>query len=273
VFLVGTGQTTVDLAVALNKRAHKGRIIAISRHGLLPYTHRGFEHYASFFGEIKDLRRILDVFRAVRKHLERAELMGTDWRAVIDSLRPDTQTLWLGLATGEKRRFLRHIFRYWEICRSRIPPESGAIIHTMRASGQLEIVAGRIRNLAETEAALEVHYTSRGAARNKVERAAAVINCIGPESDYDRIDETLVKNLMRRGLIRPGPANLGIDALPDGAIIGRDGASSSVLYTLGSPMKGVLWEVLAVPDIRVQAERLAHLLLKVDPKDRWARAM
>ena len=47
-------------------------------------------------------------------------------------------------------------------------------------------------------------------------------------------------------------------------IIGQNGAASDVLYTLGSSMKGVLWEVLAVPEIRVQAERLARLLLKGD---------
>ena len=29
-------------------------------------------------------------------------------------------------------------------------------------------------------------------------------------------------------------------------------------------MKGVLWEVLAVPEIRVQAERLARLFLEGD---------
>ena len=44
---------------------------------------------------------------------------------------------------------------------------------------------------------------------------------------------------MRRGLIRPGPAYLGVDALPNGAIIGQNGAASHVLYTLGSSMKGV----------------------------------
>lgn len=264
VFLIGTGQTTVDLAVALNERAHEGRIVALSRRGLLPMAHRGFEPYAPFVAEIGNPRKVLDIFRTVRRHLERAEAMGTDRRAVIDSLRPDTQRLWLGLPAGEKRRFLRHVFRYWEIIRSRIPPESEAIIHRMRASGQLEIAAGRIRDLVETEAGMEVHYTPRGGATSAVERAGLVINCIGPESDYARIDQPLVKNLMRRGLIRPGPAKLGIDALPNGAIIDRNGASSAVLYTLGSTMRGVLWEVLAVPEIRVQAQQLARLLLDRD---------
>ncbi|MGB9275778.1 MAG: hypothetical protein WCC08_11140, partial [Terrimicrobiaceae bacterium] len=47
----------------------------------------------------------------------------------------------------------------------------------------------------------------------------------------------------------------------------RAGASATAppeLSTLGSSMKGVLWEVLAVPEIRVQAERLARLLLDGD---------
>jgi uncharacterized NAD(P)/FAD-binding protein YdhS len=66
---------------------------------------------------------------------------------------------------------------------------------------------------------------------------------------------------MRRGLVRPGPADLGIDARPDGAVIGAEGAPSGVLYTLGSTMKGVLWEVLAVPEIRMQAQRLARCLI------------
>ena len=143
------------------------------------------------------------------------------------NLRPDTQTIWLGLVEDEKRRFLRHLFRYWEIIRSRIPPEKKAIIDAMRASGQLDVLAGRIRDLAESGAAMEVHYVPRGRTRHEVATAALVINCIGPESDYRRIDHPLVRNLMRRGLIRPGPAHLGVDALLNGAIIGQNGAASA----------------------------------------------
>ncbi len=98
VFLIGTGQTTVDLAVALHRRAHEGRIIALSRRGLLPLAHGGFDPYESFFEEVKESKTILDTFRIVCKHLDRAESMGIDKRAVIDSLRPDTQTIWLGLS-------------------------------------------------------------------------------------------------------------------------------------------------------------------------------
>lgn len=264
VLLIGTGQTTVDLAVALHRRRHEGRIVAISRRGLLPLGHRRFDPYAPFFEEIKDSTSLLDIFRTVRRHLDEAAALGIDPRSVIDSLRPDTHALWLSLPTNEKRRFLRHVFRCWEVIRSRIPPESEAILDAMRASGQLEVVAGRVRDLVETGTELLVRYAPRGAGRDEVASAAFVINCIGPELDYERVEHPLVRNLMTRGLIRPGPAQLGIDSLPDGTVVGLDGAPSRILYTLGSTMKGVLWEVLAVPEIRVQAEGLARLLLAGD---------
>jgi uncharacterized NAD(P)/FAD-binding protein YdhS len=260
VFLIGTGQTMVDIAITLHARGHEGRIVGISRHGALPLAHRGFDSYPPFLDELSECTRLLHMFRTVRAHLRRAEAAGIDPRAVIDSLRPGTQSLWLRLPDAEKRRFLRHVFRHWEIIRSRLPPQSRALIDAMHASGQLEIVAGRIRDLVDNGATIEVHYTRRAGGAIEVERAALVVNCIGPETDYERIDDALVKNLLRRGLIRKGPADLGIDTLPGGAIIGRDGSASSTLYTLGSTMKGVLWEVLAVPDIRVQAPRLASRL-------------
>jgi uncharacterized NAD(P)/FAD-binding protein YdhS len=261
VILIGTGQTTIDLALALDRRGHEGQLVAISRRGLLPFAHRGFESYPSFFAEIEGSTSLLNIFSVVRKHFARAESIGIDVRAVIDSLRPDTQTVWMHLPPAEKRRFMRHLFRYWEIIRSRIPPENEAFVQAMLASGRLDVVAGRIHDLVDVGEAIDVHYTPRGDHRSVVERAGVVINCIGPETDYGRVDDPLVKRLIERGLARPGPANLGFDALPDGVIVGRDGVPSRVLHTLGSSMRGVLWEVLAVPDIRLQAELLARRLL------------
>jgi hypothetical protein len=49
--------------------------------GLLPLAHSGFDPYESFFEEIKESKTILDTFRIVCKHLDRAESMGIDKRA------------------------------------------------------------------------------------------------------------------------------------------------------------------------------------------------
>src|SRR6266446_2945670 len=37
VLLLGSGLTMVDAALALQRRGHRGRILALSRHGLLPH--------------------------------------------------------------------------------------------------------------------------------------------------------------------------------------------------------------------------------------------
>ena len=84
-----------------------------------------------------------------------------------------------------------------------------------------------------------------------------VINCTGPESDCRKVASPLLRDLLRQGLVRPDPLFLGIDAAEDGAVIDAAGSTSDVLYTLGPPFKGRLWESIAVPEIRVQIAELA----------------
>ncbi|MGE5795617.1 MAG: FAD/NAD(P)-binding protein [Ignavibacteria bacterium] len=262
VFLIGTGQTMVDLVLILQKRNHKGKITGISRHGYLPLVHKGFDAYDSYYEELKEKSNVYDIFKVILKHMERAGRMGTDIRGVIDSLRPATQSIWKGLPEQEKYRFNRHLYRYWEIIRSRIPAESDAVIKKLISSGQLRIIPGRVVDLKERIKNLEIHYLIRGETPAHIEPADFIINCCGPESDYSRIDDILVRNLMKKEVIHPGPVNLGIDALADGSVIGKDGVASGKLFTIGPPMRGVLFETIAVPEIRVQAEQLAEKLLE-----------
>jgi len=262
VFFVGTGQTMVDIAIALERRGHTGEMIGVSRRGHLPLAHADFEAYPSFPDEFERPTTTLALYRLVLHHIRRADAQGIDRRAVIDSLRPHTQNLWKSLPPDEKRRFLRHVFRYWEMIRSRIPQRSAQKIDAMRASGQLRVEAGRIRDLVETDDGIEVRYSPRRGTDDETVKASIFVNCIGPDLDYERIEHPLVKNLLRKGLIRTGQAKLGMDVLETGAIVGRDGSSSGFLYTLGPTMKGLLWEVIAVPEIRDQAKDLATLLLR-----------
>ena len=81
--------------------------------------------------------------------------------------------------------------------------------------------------------------------------------------DYRASRENLVKDLLARGLARPGPLGLGFDAEPDGALIGADGRPSTTLFTLGPPLKGRDWETTAVPEVREQALALAKRLTRI----------
>ena len=92
-------------------------------------------------------------------------------------------------------------------------------------------------------------------------RVDAVVNCSGSESDYRKLESSLINELLDRGLVHPDPLGLGLATGANGALLDTAGCASRYLYTLGPPEKGMLWETTAVPEIREQAARLASVLL------------
>jgi uncharacterized NAD(P)/FAD-binding protein YdhS len=263
ILFIGCGQTMVDLISGLYKRKYKGRMTAISRRGLLPLEQKKTTAYPGFYDELSKETRIASIFRIVRKHMALAREKNLDIRSVIDSLRPHTIQIWMNLPVAEKKRFLRHVFRYWEIIRSRIPPESKRIIEEMQVSGQLNILTGRIIDFVMENNKIIMQYRVRRSQKEKTMAFDWVVNCIGPDQDYETIDSPLIQNLIRKKWIHCDPVHLGINALPDGSVIGNDETISDDLFTIGLTLKGIVWEALAAPEIRVQAENLADKILKL----------
>ena len=259
VLIIGTGLSMVDVTMQLYKLRHKGVINAISTRGLLPAVHKLGFTYPSFYEEIKGTTRATDILKSVRKHAKLAQSDGSDWRAVIDSLRPVTQHIWLDLPLAEKRYFMQHLSRYWNIARHRMAPEAALIIDELRGTGQLQILKGRLQKITWEEAiGFDVRYSTIGL--DQYVHADVIINCIGSESRFDQLDSRLVRNLMNAGVIRCDDLRYGLDATPEGDLKGSDGKPSDMLYTLGTALKGVLWESTAIPEIRVQARDLARKL-------------
>lgn len=260
VFIIGTGLTMVDVAASFQNHLHRGKIYAFSTRGLLPATHELGFVYPSFADELKQTTRISEMLKIVRRHIDKAGEAHSNWRGVIDSLRPHTQAIWLGLPTAEKSSFMQHLSRYWNVARHRLPPESAKLIDDLQTAGQLRILKGRLRNITVDETGkFDVSYSADGVeTRLPVD---AIINCIGSESNFSRIDFPLVKNLIGKGLIKPDELKLGIDATPDGRTIDRGGKISDIILTAGTALKGVLWESTAMPEIRAQANKLALSLL------------
>jgi uncharacterized NAD(P)/FAD-binding protein YdhS len=93
-------------------------------------------------------------------------------------------------------------------------------------------------------------------------RVQYVLNCTGPESNYHNLQDPLVLQLFARGLIRPDPLFLGLDVAPGGAVLNARGEQQGNVFTLGSPQKGMIFETTAVPELRVQAQDLARVLLR-----------
>jgi hydroxyacylglutathione hydrolase len=260
VLLIGSGLTSVDLAISLRERGFRGTIHILSRHGLLPQTHQATASWPSFWNA-QSPKTIRGLVRLIRTQVKAAEAAGSGWRAVTDSLRPFTQEIWSSLPFGEKRRFLRHVRPYWDVHRHRVAPAIGARLASEIQDRQIESHAGRITKYAEDADGVDVTYRERETGHIEQLRVDRVINCTGPEGDCRRVNDPLLKDLLSQKLARPDPLFIGLDVSPDGGLIDANGVSSDLLYAAGPIRKGGLWETIAVPDLRVQASDLANLLL------------
>ena len=261
IFIVGTGLSMIDVALHLHNHGHRGKISAISTRGLLPAVHKLGFSYPAFADELKNTDRITDILKIVRRHMKNADTNGSNWRAVIDSLRPATQQIWLDLPMAEKRYFKQHLSRYWNVARHRVPAEAAAVLDEMQSMGTLEILKGRLNGIQLNEGTFHIKFSTLGEEHNV--NADVLVNCIGSEANFSRIDSQFVKNLIARRHIRPDELAMGIDATPNGRVIDKNDAPSNVVFTLGTALKGILWESTAIPEIRTQARDLALKLLAV----------
>ncbi len=261
ILIIGSGLTALDAILALDRQKHQGKIYVVSRRGLLPQAHQPTTSYPPLFESEPLPTTIRSLVRRIRQEIKSAEARGDNWQSVINSLRPQTQLIWQSLAIAEKQRFLRHVRPYWESHRHRVPSAIARQIEPKVAAGQLHFLAGRIQ--AYNEDALGVNVSIRERCSNYIHnlRVGAVINCTGTECNYRRLQHPLIENLLNSGLIKPDALNLGLEVAANGALIDVAGEVSNLLFTLGSPQKGCLWETTAVAEIRQQAKTLAQQLL------------
>jgi uncharacterized NAD(P)/FAD-binding protein YdhS len=253
VLILGSGLTMVDAVLLLEARGYKGRITALSRRGLLPRAHKNGG--AAAFKAITE-RPSLSPSALVAAVRSRAELLG--WRAAVDELRPFTQALWLASSRTERRRFLRHLRPWWDVHRHRLAPRVAERIAAMMESGRLRVVAGKLTGAVAEEGAATVRWRPRGSDGVQSLRVRKIINCTGPQSDLARTGEPLLRNLLDKGRIRPDAEHLGIDVNQQAEVVAADGTVQPRLLAIGPMTKGAFWEIVAVPDIRVQSAALAR---------------
>lgn len=253
--VVGTGLSTVDVVLSAH-RADPSRVVhTVSRHDELPRVHRvpttpavppppGITRVAG----LEELRAAID------HHVSRAVAETGDWRAALDGLRPVTAQLWQGLCDEGRREFLADHARTWEVHRHRMPPATAARLAEVAERGGLRRHTGTVTGAREVAEGLEV--TLSDGTRLRV---GGVVGCTGPVGALTR--DPLLSTLARSGLVRPGPAGLGIDTADDGRVLGVLPASMP-FFALGALRRGNLWETTAMPEIREQAYAVAQTVVR-----------
>ena len=262
ILILGSGLTGLDLLVSLNKIKPRGTVHVISRRGLFPQPHQKGTPQPEQFRERPLPYTIRGLTRFVREEVRKAVAEGIDWRVIVDALRPYIQNLWKSLNIEERRRFMRHLRPFWESHRHRVAPPVLAVKDQMVEQGRVRVHRGRITKIAQTQEGFEVNFVERATQEEKKLGVAFIINCTGPECNYYKLKDPLVVNLLARGLIHPDPLFLGLAVAPNGALLNYSGQPSKSIFTLGSPQKGVLFETTAVPELRVQTQKLAEELTR-----------
>jgi len=245
----------VDVVLRLKQEGRRGRITAVSRHGLLPRTRGDTSPSAPAIGVGDTLKGSLHLFSALRAAIARQD---GDWRSVIDGLRPATNSLWQALTLDEKRRFLRHVRPWWEVHRHRMPEESAETISALIAEDRLSVRAARIDNIEVQGVCAVVSLRPRATQRQETQAFARVINCTPGQSDIAQTSNPLLADMRRKGFLRSDPLGLGVDCNEKGALRNSRGEALEGLFAIGPLLQGNLFEATAVPDIRLQADALAQ---------------
>ena len=259
VLMLGTGLTTLDIALDLAGRGIAVPLRAISRHGLLPHRHATAQIGADPPPDLLSLPLTArGLVAAVRRA---ARTPGSNWRGVVGALRGATPGLWQEMSLAERARFLRHARPYWDIHRHRAAPETREAIERMWQAGEFQVRAGRVLRYEPTADGVRVLVRPRGQEKPESIFVERVVNCTGPSSDVRRIGDRLLDALCRRGLAVPDPLGLGLEVSDDLALLDSDGRPSDTLFLVGPLLKARFWEATAVPELRQHAATVAEQLL------------
>lgn len=256
VMIIGTGLSMVDAVLTLHHQNHQGKIYAVSRRGLLPLPHSEFTNTSHFdtTSLTKNARRMM---KTLRQEANKMIAAGEDWRALFSKIRPDLPIIWQSMDSVNKKRFLRHILPYWNIHRHRVHEKLHALLMSLQDKGQLEIIAGRIQAIGNQQITIKPRLQ-----RNNIDLSVQhIINCMGSSNTLHPEGQPLLHSLMERGEISQDVLGLGLKADHHFQLKTSDGMDLPGCYTLGPPMRGELWECVAVPEIRKQCKALVQQIL------------
>jgi uncharacterized NAD(P)/FAD-binding protein YdhS len=260
--LVGTGLTMVDVVLSLNRRGHRGRVVALSRRGLRPATHRAVRTVELERGEVPFATPVSQLMRWLRDFVASVEAEGADWRSAIDALRPYTRSIWQAMTADERRRFLRHARPWWDVHRHRMAPAISEKIDNLLAEDRLSIVAARVLTTEPRKNGFVVRLRRRGSARDETLEVASIIDCSGLPDDPRRSTNGVIRSLFARGLARTDALAIGLDVADDGGVIDACGKPSQRVFAVGPLARGAFWEMVAIPDIRTQCAELADRIAR-----------
>jgi len=277
VLLIGSALTAADVAASLLANGHRGPIDSVSRTGLLParrprpqseqpaLTNAELSSMAwdrisrpntLFVEKHGELDRVSQICRALRAEIKDSEKLGLPWHGPFDDLRDSVRAVWPRLENKEKQRFLRHLRRWYDAHRFRLPPQLEQVLDKAVATGQLSYVTARIQSANIEGEKLQVDLLERTTRRSTSQVYSYVINCTGPSGRPHLSTSPFIHALLASGLCRTHPTGLGFDVDHDCRAFNAAGQRVPSLVFLGALTLGAFGEPLATPWIAAQIWRM-----------------
>jgi uncharacterized NAD(P)/FAD-binding protein YdhS len=264
VMILGSGLSMVDAWLRLAHAEHRGKILVVSRNGLLPKGHRDVPPLQIDAADVPfgtNLPYLVHWFRGLVRNTI-AE--GGDWRSVVDGLRPFNQKLWQSWTEHTKRQALRHLRPWWNIHRHRLPPDLHERMTRAIAEGQVRLIAAEFCSIGREGDVVKATIRKRGTSTRETLDVARVYDCGGVSVDVESSSNPVIRDLIGRGLARPDALHIGLDVTPDCFVVDRDGTPSRHLIAIGPLTRGQFFEIEAIPDIRRQCATVAaHVLSEI----------
>lgn len=259
ILIIGTGLTMADMVATLDRRGHRGQVVAFSRRGQLSRGHAfaavPFQHFANA-APPNSLRALT---RQIRGFIAAQAAQGQPWQPVFDDVRANAGPLWRALSLTDRRRFLRHLRPFWDSHRYRVAPQVERAVQNWRAAGQLTVLAASLRGISRRGDGVEALLHRRMTPPDTVLRitADAVIVTTGPAHGGVVESNPLLADLASRGLLHADPLGLGLAVDPAGRVLGADGNANPTLLVAGPLAREQYGELMGMPQVATQPSALA----------------
>lgn len=259
VLIAGTALTMADVYASLRARFHTGLVTAVSRRGLCSQVFAPFEEGRVILENRPIPSTASSMLAAVRGEIDR--LGRLRWRDVIDACRWNAPRLWGCLPEAERRRLLRHVRPWWDTHRYRIAPQVGDVLEAGRSRGDIVIRAARIVSVTPSGSNLSVAVRPRGGDRVETIEVGAIVNCSGPSHRVTAGASPLYASMLGQGMVAPDPVGLGLRVDDACRTIDAQERVNGWLRAIGPLTRARFGEIVGAPEIGVQADRVAGLVL------------
>lgn len=260
VLIVGTGLTMADIVASLHRRGHAGQILAVSRHGLRSQGHAAerAEPTGDFVTSMPHSASLL--LRRIRAGIDEGASRGISWHAVLDAVREQGLTLWLGLPPPERSRIIRHLRTYWDVHRFRVAPQLEDIIAHKIADASLQVIAATVGALVPRRHSVEVALRARASRVVETVEVDRVVLATGPAHNRILAQQSFLAGLAAVGAIQADALGLGLACDTRSQAVARDGTLTPNLFIAGPLARATFGELMGLPQVSRHALDVAQFV-------------